>query len=159
MNKKSVDMVKNDNRSELIGKVEIKEGSRKKNVKKEKVNVDLEQTMALDTVELLKRGNAKEHSEEEKRTEIAGKVGRKKKDKESISCKRVRNRKIRVNNVSMEEIKEDKVQENVETVSLAKIAKMVLFCGVVIVVVGYMLYKIALTNSDVVALIFRSFGI
>ena len=49
--------------------------------------------------------------------------------------------------------------ENVETVSLAMIAMMVLFSVVVCFVVGYMLYKIALTNSDTVALIFRNFGI
>ena len=68
MNKKSVDIEKNTNRSELLGKVEIKESPKKKSVKKEIVNVDLEQTMALDTVELLKKGNVKKHTEEEKRS-------------------------------------------------------------------------------------------
>ena len=159
MNKKSVDIEKNTNRSELIGKVEIKESPKKKSVKKEKVNVDLEQTMALDTVELLKKGNVKKHTEEEKRSEIAGKVSRKKKVKDTNEVESKKSIEKEVDVISKEEKEEDKVQENVETVSLAMIAMMVLFSVVVCFVVGYMLYKIALTNSDTVALIFRNFGI
>ena len=159
MNKKSVDIEKNTNRSELIGKVEIKESPKKKSVKKEKVNVDLEQTMALDTVELLKKGNVKKHTEEEKRSEIAGKVSRKKKVKDTNEVESKKSIEKEVDVISKEEKEEDKVQENVETVSLAMIAMMVLFSVVVCFVVGYMLYKIALTNSDTVALIFRSFGL
>lgn len=159
MNKKSVDIEKNTNRSELLGKVEIKESPKKKSVKKEKVNVDLEQTMALDTVELLKKGNVKKHTEEEKRSEIAGKVSRKKKVKDTNEVESKKSIEKEVDVISKEEKEEDKVQENVETVSLAMIAMMVLFSVVVCFVVGYMLYKIALTNSDTVALIFRNFGI
>lgn len=159
MNKKSVDIEKNTNRSELLGKVEIKESPKKKSVKKEKVNVDLEQTMALDTVELLKKGNVKKHTEEEKRSEIAGKVSRKKKVKDTNEVESKKSIEKEVDVISKEEKEKDRVQENVETVSLAMIAMMVLFSVVVCFVVGYMLYKIALTNSDTVALIFRNFGI
>lgn len=159
---KKVDMEKNDNRSELIGKVEIKEGVKKNSVSKKETKVDLEQTIALDTVDILRKGNVKSHTEEEKRSELVGKVGNKKKAKDDsakVSPKKIRNRKLRVDNVSMKETADDKTQENVENVSLAMIAMMVLFGVVVCFVVGYMLYKIALTNSDTVALIFRSFGL
>lgn len=100
----------------------------------------------------------------EDRSELADKVSYKKKVKlkeESIELKpkKIKSRKIRFNVVSMEETPDDKTQENVENISLAMIAMMVLFGVVVCFVVGYMLYKIALTNSDSVALIFRSFGL
>lgn len=162
MDKKSVDMKKKgidfeveDNRSEIKGKV--KENAKKKVgvVKKtKKIDVDLEQTIALDTVKILREGKAKKHTEEEKRSEIAAKVGGKKAKSASSATgasKKIKSRKIRYDDISMAENQDDKVQENVETVSIAMIAMFVLFCIVVTVVVGYMLYQIALTNSDVMA--------
>ena len=70
--KEKVDVKKNDNRSELVGKVKTKEGTKKvssakkeSSTKKEK-KVNLEETIALDTVEIMRKGNAKKHTEEEK---------------------------------------------------------------------------------------------
>lgn len=170
MDKKSVDMKKKginfeveDNRSEIKGKVKSEDKRKVGVVKKSKsTDVNLEQTMAIDTVTILREGKAKKHSEEEKRSEIADKIGSKKTKSSTTSknaTKKIKSRKIRVNNRPMEENKEDKAQENVETVSLAMIAMFVLFCVVVCVVVGYMLYKIALTNSDIMAVIFRNFSL
>ena len=164
MDKKSVEIEKNENSSELVGKVKIKEGTKKKSASKKNTKVDLEQTIALDTVEILRKGNVKSHSEEEKRSELTGKVNSKKKAKSKeasseVKNKKIKSRKIRFDDVSMEETTDDKTQENVENISLAMIAMMVLFGLVVCFVVGYMLYKIALTNSDSMALIFRGFGL
>ena len=157
MDKKSVDMKKNENRSELVGKVDIKENDKKKSTNKKKVNVDLEQTIALDTVEILRNGKVKAASADEKRSELVGKISNKKKV-ELEERKKIKSRKLKLNDVSMEETKEDKVDENVESISLAMIAMVVLFCVVVLFVLGFMLQKIALTNSDVVAFIFRTIG-
>ena len=171
MDKKSVDMKKKgidfeveDNRSEIKGKV--KENAKKKVgvVKKtKKTDVDLEQTIALDTVKILREGKAKKHTEEEKRSEISTKVGGKKtkSSKTSEGTKRIKSRKIRYDDITMTENQDDKVQENVENVSIAMIAMFVLFCIVVTVVIGYMLYQIALTNSDImaVATIFKNFSL
>ena len=163
MDKKSVEMVNNDNRSELIGKVEIKEQKKRRATKKSSVTNDLEKTMAFDTVNILKNSKVKKHSEEEKRSELAGKVASKrvksKEEKEIKNNSKIKSRKIRINNVSMEETIEDKNQENVENISLAMIAMVILFSVVLFGVVGYMLYKIALTNSDSMALIFKVFGL
>lgn len=157
MDKKSVDMKKNENRSELVGKVDIKENDKKKSTNKKKVNVDLEQTIALDTVEILRNGKVKAASADEKRSELVGKISNKKKV-ELEERKKIKSRKLKLNDVSMEETKEDKVDENVESISLAMIAMVVLFCVVVLFVLGFMLQKIAITNSDVVAFIFRTIG-
>lgn len=162
MDKKSVDMKKKgidfeveDNRSEIKGKV--KESAKKKVevVKKaKKADVDLEQTIALDTVKILREGKAKKHTVEEKRSEIATKVGAKKTkvtSNKTDGTKKIKSRRVRYDDITMAENQDDKVQENVENVSIAMIAMFVLFCIVVTVVIGYMLYKIALTNSDIMA--------
>lgn len=162
MKKKGIDFEVENNRSEIEGKVKAESRKKVGVVKKtKKTDVDLEQTMAIDTVTLLREGKAKKHTEEEKRSEIATKVGGKKSKSNTVSSssKKIKSRKIRINNVSMQENKDDKVQENVENVSLAMIAMFVLFCVVVCIVIGYMLYKIALTNSDIMAVIFNGFGL
>lgn len=162
MDKKSVDMKKKeisfdfvDNRSEIAGKANYKKGvkSAKKGVK-----ADLEQTMAINTVDILKKVEGKKATMEEKRSEIVGKYGnstKKKVNADQVSGKKIKTRKIRKNNVLIKEDANDITQENVENVSLAMIAMLVLFCVVVCFVLGYMLYKIALTNSDTMAFIFR----
>lgn len=162
MDKKSVDMKKKgidfeveDNRSEIKGKV--KESAKKKVevVKKaKKADVDLEQTIALDTVKILREGKAKKHTVEEKRSEISTKVGAKKTkvtSNKTDGTKKIKSRRVRYDDITMAENQDDKVQENVENVSIAMIAMFILFCIVVTVVIGYMLYKIALTNSDIMA--------
>lgn len=172
MDKKSVDMKKKgidfeveDNRSEIKGKV--KENAKKKVgvVKKaKKPAVDLEQTMALDTVKILREGKTKKHTEEEKRSEISTKVGGKKaktSSNKTDSIKESKSSKVKYEDITMKENKDDKEQENVENVSMAMIAMFVLFCVVVTFVIGYMLYQIALTNSDImaVATIFKNFSL
>ena len=164
MDKKSVDMEKNDNRSELLGKVEIKEGSNKK-VNKKIVDVNLEQTIALDDV--LKVTNPRKHNVEEKRSEITGKFSGNKKNAnnkeivekikedivEEVKEKEVAE-EVKDEENSMKENFEDKIQENVENVSIAMIALILIGCFVVGGVLGYLLYKVAINNSNVLSIIF-----
>ena len=116
MDKKSVDMKKKgidfeveDNRSEIKGKV--KENAKKKVgvVKKtKKSDVDLEQTIALDTVKILREGKSKKPTEEEKRSEISTKVGGKKTkstSNNSDDVKKIKSRKLRIEDYNMEEKK------------------------------------------------------
>ena len=151
---KSKDVVEEviDKRSEIKGKANSKKGTT--TVKKKDKN-DLEQTMAIDTIELMRKANTKKASDVQKRSEINNKVsGKKKMVEEIVDSKNVE----QDNKDDVEIVKDDNdtVQENVENVSLAMIAMLVLFCVVFLFVLWYMLSKIALTNSDAIALIFRS---
>lgn len=140
-----------DKRSEIKGKANSKKGT---TVVKKKAKNDLEQTMAIDTVELMRKANTKKATDIQKRSEINGKVAGKKKKievEEIVDDNKVKQE----DNVEIVEDDNDTIQENVENVSLAMIAMLVLFCVVFLFVLGYMLSKIALTNSDAIALIFR----
>ena len=158
MNKKSENIkgkeITIDNRSEIEGKVSYK--SRVKNTKKD-TEVDLDQTIALNTVEIMRKADSKKATSKQKRSEIEGKVGNKKDEvnNKEVKTQKVKTRKIRPKDVLIKEDETDIIQENVENVSLAMIAMLVLFCVVFIFVLWYMLSKIALTNSDAIALIFR----
>ena len=143
---KKVDIKKNDNRSELVGKVNIKEDTKKKTTAKKEKKVNLEETIALDTVEIMRKGNVKKHSEEEKRSHIAGKFSNKKK---SVK-KRTSSRTPRVD---MTETTDDKFQENVENVSVVMIICIILICFVVGGALGYILYDIAINNSDSISML------
>lgn len=143
---KKEEQTKNSSRSELVGKVKIKEETKKKETVKREKKVNLDETIALDTVEIMRKGNAKKHTEEEKRSHIAGKFSNKKK---SVK-KRTSSRTPRVD---MTETADDKLQENVENVSVVMIICIILICFVVGGALGYILYDIAINNSDSISML------
>lgn len=62
---------------------------------------------------------------------------------------------VKVEKLNDEEL-EDKVQENVENISIAVIAIIVLVCAILGTIIGYMLYRIAMGNSVAMALIIKN---
>lgn len=61
-----------------------------------------------------------------------------------------------VNEQKLEEL-EDEIEEDVENISIAMIIIIVLVCSVVGTIIGYMLYKLAMNNSNLATVIFRYF--
>lgn len=143
---KKEENIKNSNRSELVGKVKIKEETKKKETVKKENKVNLDETIALDTVEIMRKGNAKKHTEEEKRSHIAGKFSNKKKQVN----KRINSRTPKVD---MIETSDDKIQENVENVSVVMIICIIIICFIVGGALGYLLYDLAISNSDGLSMI------
>lgn len=142
---KKEEKIKNSNRSELIGKVKIKEESKNRESIEKTKKVNLEETIAIDTVEIMRKGNSKKHTEEEKRTHIAGKFSNKKK---SV------NKKInsRTPKIDMMETTDDRLQENVENVSVVMIICIIIICFAVGGTLGYLLYDLAISNSDSISM-------
>ena len=156
-----------EKRSEVINKVDLKVGICKK-VKEKDLKVIIE-TIAEKNEEILKRKSVekivKKATLEDKRSEIVDKVilnsfdgnkvvkdGLDEEPIKSIDAMRLEE----INEQKLEEL-EDEVQENVEKISIAMVLLVVLICAIVGIGIGYMLYKIAMNNSNVVGMIFRYF--
>lgn len=139
-------------RTEIIGKFNIDSNSRKHsdNKKKNRKDVDLSNINFNDTIALdgvVKKISSKKIGITEKRSEIVGKFGTKKpkdEDKDSYVGENL-------DNIV------DEVQENVENISIAMIICIVIGCGIVGTIIGYLLYKIAMNNSNVMIIMFNYF--
>lgn len=139
-----------DNRSEIEDKFDDNEISSKHNFdnkkRMENVEIKLEDTLALDVVvtdlEIEKVNN------DDRRMELVGMI----EDNSKANVKVNNEDKTDINFDEVDdELKEEKIQENVENISLAMIIFVVVSCLVVGGIVGYMLYKIAMNNSNVLS--------
>ena len=141
-----------DNRSEINNKFDEDEISSKHNYdtkkRMENVEIRLEDTLALDTV--VTDLEIEKVNENDRRSELIGMI-----DDNSNDEVKVNNEDKTAINIdeTEEELKEDKIQENVENISLAMIIFVVVSCLVVGGIVGYMLYKIAMNNSNMLSVI------
>lgn len=151
----NVDSVEADDildRTEIIGKFNIDSNSRKHsdNRKKNRKDVDLSNINFNDTIALdgvVKKISSKKIEITEKRSEIVGKFGTKKPKEEDKDIYVGEN----LDNIV------DEVQENVENISIAMIICIVIGCGIVGTIIGYLLYKIAMNNSNVMTIMFNYF--
>lgn len=138
-----------DDRSEINGKFdnneESKKHSDKNNERRKNVEVKLEDTIALNNV-IDNVSNIK-LNEEDKRTELNGKINKKNGDKfeNKVEVDGEKEVNIKVEDNILED-EDDKIQETTENVSLAMVIIIVISCLVIGANVGYILYRIALNG-------------
>ena len=144
-------------RSEIFDKFNLDKNSvsyitKKDNKKDLNINNKFEYTLELN--KLIENVEIKALDEIEKRTEILGKFS----DNKEVKI----NDKVEYdfNDNEIEELKDD-VQENVENISIAMIILIIVICSIVGTIIGYMLYRIAISNSNDILFncVFRSLHI
>ena len=112
--------------------------------KKEEKNKNSNRNELVDNVKIkeepMTNASVKKHSEVEKKSHILGKVSSKKSTKKK--------NKGRASKLERFETVDDKVQENVENISIAMIICIVIICFVVGIALGCWLYDLAISNSN-----------
>lgn len=133
-----------DDRSEINGKFDNNEKSKERSalsaIRREMVDVKLEDTIALNDI-IGDASNIK-LNEKDKRTELDGMFSNKKKVKENKNVDIKEEINIKID----DELLEDKIQETTENISLAMVIIIVISCLVIGANVGYILYRIALNG-------------
>lgn len=133
-----------DDRSEINGKFDNNEKSKERSalsaIRREMVDVKLEDTIALN--DIIGDASNIRLNEKDKRTELDGMFSNKKKVKENKNVDIKEEINIKID----DELLEDKIQETTENISLAMVIIIVISCLVIGANVGYILYRIALNG-------------